>query len=114
MEEFGNTNVVKHVTDPVENAKVRETEGVEGLGEPVENEFLGDNEMVYHVSAGTRIKFFIERSDSGYVMSESTRKRKRSDQDDVSCGYALIGSQSKRRRLNDEEVGGKDILDYVS
>nr|GEX50523.1 hypothetical protein [Tanacetum cinerariifolium] len=50
---------------------------------------------------------------SGYVISESTRKRKRSYQDDVSCGYALIGSQSKRRRLNDEEVDGKDIIDDV-
>ncbi|GJX63934.1 hypothetical protein Tco_0296834 [Tanacetum coccineum] len=58
-------------------------------------------------------KFFIERSDFGYVISKSTRKRKRSDKDDVSCSYALIGSQSKKIRLNVKEVGGKDILDDV-
>nr|GEY22645.1 hypothetical protein [Tanacetum cinerariifolium] len=64
----------------------------------------------YLTFIGTKIML---RSDSGYVISESTRKRKRSDQDDVSCSYALIGSQSKRGRFNDKEVGGKDMLDDV-
>ncbi|GJS57803.1 hypothetical protein Tco_0652587 [Tanacetum coccineum] len=58
-------------------------------------------------------KNLIERSDSRLVITESIRKRKRSNQDEIFCGFTPIGSQRKGRRLNEEEVGGKDIFDDV-
>ncbi|GJV01724.1 hypothetical protein Tco_1335293 [Tanacetum coccineum] len=103
-EEFGNKYVAQHATDPVENAEVGEIEGDEGLGELVKNDFLVENELVYHVPAGNEDNKFVERSDFVYVISESTRKRKRSYQDDVSCGYALIGNQNRHVAANGSEL----------
>ncbi|GKA08913.1 hypothetical protein Tco_0688244 [Tanacetum coccineum] len=66
-----------------------------------------------HVAVGSEVKYLIDGSDSWNVISGSTRKRKRSDQDEIDSGYAPIGSQRNMRRLNQEEVGGKAIFDDV-
>ncbi|GJU59607.1 hypothetical protein Tco_1237373 [Tanacetum coccineum] len=82
-EGFGDPDLVEHATNPVVYIDVGEREVVEGLG-----------------------KKLIERSDSENVISKSIRKRKRLDQDEISCGYAPIRSERKMRRLNQEEIGG--------
>ncbi|GJS77851.1 hypothetical protein Tco_0727732 [Tanacetum coccineum] len=97
-EDVGDEDVVEQLTDSFVYEEFENKDGVQHATDPVVNANVREIEGA---------KSF------GYVISESIKKRKRSDQDDVYCGYALIGSQSKRKRLNDEEVGGKDIIDDV-
>ncbi|GJS68156.1 hypothetical protein Tco_0682721 [Tanacetum coccineum] len=74
----------------------------------------GEREVVDHVAVDSGVKCLFEGSDSRNVVTGSTSKRKRSEQDEIASGYAPIGSQRKRRILSQEEVGGKAIFDDVS
>ncbi|GJW43451.1 hypothetical protein Tco_0072250 [Tanacetum coccineum] len=104
-EEAGDQDVVEHVTNLIVYEKVRDQDVVEHVTAPVVYYEVGDQDVVEHVTVQVvyyEVKYLIKMSDSRNVISESTRKMKMSNQDDIASGYAPIGIQRNRRRLNQE------------
>nr|GEU49840.1 Gag-Pol polyprotein [Tanacetum cinerariifolium] len=88
VEQVANLVMCEEAEDEDVVKQVGEREGVAGLSEVVNNELVRENELVNHMAAGN-------------------------ETNDVSCGYALIGSERKRRRLNEKDVGREEILNDV-